>query len=103
MAVLRISMPRTSWIALLLFSLNLAVFSRALANDFVEWDDHINIYLNRHIETLSFENVRWMLTDSTYVRRYIPLAWIGWGIEHALFGLNPFSYHLGNLLLHATN
>jgi hypothetical protein len=96
-------MSRTRSIALLLFCLTVITFSRGIRGDFVEWDDDINIYQNEHLRSLSFENVNWMLTDSSYVRRYMPLAWLGWGLERAVFGLDPLSYHLGNVLFHATN
>jgi tetratricopeptide (TPR) repeat protein len=96
-------MPSTRWTILLVFCLTLAVFSGGIRGEFVEWDDDINIYENVHLESLSSQNVMWMLTDSTYVRRYMPLGWFGWGIERAIFGLNPVSYHLGNVLLHGLN
>src|SRR3954454_2161763 len=93
-------MPSTRWTALLVFCLTLATFSGASRAEFVEWDDDINIYNNPHLEGLTSENVTWMLTDSNYVRRYIPLGWLGWGIERAIFGLSPVSHHVGNVLLH---
>src|SRR5947207_3165973 len=96
-------MPSTRLTALLLFCIALAAFSGTIRSDFVEWDDDINIYDNPHLQSLSAENVSWMLTDSSYVRRYIPLGWLGWGIERAIFGLNPASFHFGNVLLHAAS
>jgi tetratricopeptide (TPR) repeat protein len=95
--------PNNFLFATLLFGVTFAVFSRSINADFVHWDDDINIYDNAHLESLSSQNVTWMLTDSTYVRRYMPLGWLGWSMERSIFGLNPVSYHLGNVLLHGLN
>jgi Tfp pilus assembly protein PilF len=67
---------------------------------FLAWDDDINLTLNPHLD-LTAENLRWMFTDADLMRRYVPLAWLGWSLERAAFGLTPQSAHLGNLLLHA--
>jgi Flp pilus assembly protein TadD len=69
---------------------------------FLAWDDDINLTLNAHLD-LTWENVRWMFTDADHMRRYVPLAWLGWSLERAWFGLTPFSAHVGNLLWHAAN
>ena len=34
---------------------------------------------------------------------WIPVTWLTLGPDYALWGMNPFGYHLGNLLLHAAN
>jgi Flp pilus assembly protein TadD len=34
---------------------------------------------------------------------YIPLTWMSLGLNYALGGMNPWGYHLGNMLIHATN
>src|SRR4029434_3318977 len=79
------------------------VFWPALSADFVEWDDNLNIYGNPHVRGLTVENLRWMFTDVTYARRYMTLGWLGWAVNHAVFGLGPRACHTGNLLFHAAN
>ncbi|HUR47658.1 MAG TPA: hypothetical protein VMZ27_17375 [Candidatus Saccharimonadales bacterium] len=74
-----------------------------MRSDFVAWDDNINIYGNPHIRGLTLENLRWIATDTSYVRRYIPLAWLGWAVQFQICGLNPGSWHFGDILLHAFN
>ena len=32
---------------------------------------------------------------------YIPLTWLSFGVNYVLGGMNPWGYHLGNVLLHA--
>ena len=34
---------------------------------------------------------------------WIPVTWLSFGIDHALWGMNAFGYHLTNILLHAAN
>jgi protein O-mannosyl-transferase len=87
----------------LIFLVTISVFWPALRGEFVSWDDDINIALNPHIQIFNLENLRWMFTDVTYVRRYIPLTWLGFAIHNTLFGLTPASYHVSNILLHGLN
>jgi len=89
-------------ISLVIVAAVLAVFGRALEAGFVEWDDNI-VYDNPHIRGLDWERIRWMFTDLQYLWRYMPLTWLSWAITYELFGLNPFGYHLGNLVLHSAN
>ena len=34
---------------------------------------------------------------------YIPLTWMSLGLNYTLGGMNPWGYHLGNVLIHAMN
>jgi len=43
-----------------------------------------------------------MLT-ATVMGHWIPVTWLTLGADFALWGMNPFGYHLTNLLLHTTN
>ncbi|MEW6306037.1 MAG: tetratricopeptide repeat protein [Verrucomicrobiota bacterium] len=80
------------------------VFGRSLQTEFVAWDDDINIYKNEHIYGLTAENLKWMFTDLQQALRYKPLNWFTWAALYSLEGrLNPFNYHLANLLFHAAN
>lgn len=79
------------------------VFGQVLRSDFVAWDDGINIYENRQVQGLDAERVRWMFADLQQALRYKPLSWLSWALIHQFFGLDPFGYHLANLLLHASN
>ena len=93
-----------AWVAIGLCLLAVwAVFGGARDFHFVLWDDDHNIQQNTHLSGVTWENLRWMFTDTTYSRRYFPLAWLGWNVEHDLFGLTPHSAHLGNVLFHLLN
>ncbi|MEY2407791.1 MAG: hypothetical protein QOF48_461 [Verrucomicrobiota bacterium] len=88
-------------IALLVGVATCAVFHAAVGAEFLSWDDDINITGNPHVHGLTAENLRWMFTDTEYVRRYMPLGWLSWACQFQFFGDNPASYHLGNVLLHS--
>ena len=39
--------------------------------------------------------------STTLLGHWIPLTWLSFGLNYALGGMNPWGYHLGNILLHA--
>jgi len=39
----------------------------------------------------------------TLMGHYIPLTWMSLGLNYALGGMDPWGYHLGNVLIHAMN
>jgi len=79
-----------------------AAFLPALDAGFVDWDDDRNFLDNPRYRGLGWAELRWMFT-ATWMGHYIPLTWLTLGLNHALGGMNPAGYHLGNLLLHAAN
>jgi protein O-mannosyl-transferase len=79
-----------------------APFVPALWNDFVEWDDYENIVNNPHYRGLGWSQLRWMFT-TFHMGPYQPLSWVTLGIDYLIWGMNPFGYHLTNLILHAAN
>src|SRR5204863_2641258 len=92
-----------STLALLVAVITAAVFSSSIGARFVQWDDDINIYRNPRIQGFNGRNIEWMLSDSTYVRRYMPLGWLGFAAIHQVGGLNPAWFHAANVMLHAVN
>jgi Tfp pilus assembly protein PilF len=81
---------------------SLLVFSPALLNDFVHWDDSANLLDNPGYRGLGWTQIRWMFT-STVLGHYIPVTWLTFGLDYTLWGMNPFGYHLTNTLIHAAN
>src|SRR5439155_3199000 len=88
---------------LTLIAVPLAVFAAVCGHEFVDYDDTVNIYSNPHVQGLTWEHLRWMFTDTSYARRYMPLGWLSYALDYQLFGLNPQAFHVGNLLLHLIN
>ena len=80
----------------------LAVFSPVLQNWFIDWDDDVNIVENVNFRGLGWRQLRWMFTNLD-MGHYQPLSWVTLGLDYVLWGLDPFGYHLTNLLLHAAN
>ncbi len=80
----------------------LLVYSRALGNGFVQWDDGLLVLRNDLIQTLNLETLKGIFT-SYDPELYIPLTFLTYQIETALFGMNPLVFHLTNVLLHAAN
>ncbi len=66
-------------------------------------DDDVNVALNPHMGGLSAARLQWMFTDWSYVRRYIPLGWLGFSATYQIAGLDPELYHLASLGLYALN
>lgn len=86
----------------LIFCVTLAAFVPALRGQFLDWDDVVNFVENPYYRGLGAAQLRWMFT-STLMGHYIPLTWMTFGLNYVLGGMNPWGYHLVNLLLHAAN
>lgn len=80
------------------------VFSPALSNEFVNWDDYAYIVDNTIIKDLSIDNILHIFNFNTHVvGNYHPLTVLSYAIEYQLAGVKPFLYHLDNMLLHLLN
>ena len=96
---------RLAVVAALLMVVILA-FVPALRGGFLDWDDKGNFLQNPHYRGLGFTQLRWMFT-TFHMGHYQPLSWVTLGLDYlwsqALFGdgMNPFGYHLTNILFHA--
>jgi Flp pilus assembly protein TadD len=89
-------------VALLIFVAAGAPFLPALPGEFLNWDDSVNFVANPHYRGLGWAQISWMLT-TTLMGHYIPLTWLTFGLNYALSGMDPWGYHLTNILLHAAN
>lgn len=82
--------------------LTLIVFLPAVRNDFVNWDDTTNLTDNPDYRGLGWTQMKWMWT-TRLLGHYIPVTWMTFGLDYKIWGMNPFGYHLTNVLLHAAN
>jgi len=87
-------------IPLALSLITLVVFSPGLWNNFVEWDDQINLYENPAYRGLGAAQFKYFFT-TMLLGHYIPLTWMTFGLDYVLWGMNPMGYHLTSLLIHA--
>lgn len=99
-------MSRRAWLAcLLLLSSALvtaAVFGPSLRHGFTDWDDPVNFLDNPYYRGLGWSQLRWMLT-ANLMGHWIPVTWLTLGVDYAIWGMNPFGYHLTSLLWHAAS
>jgi len=87
------------WFSLLLTLLAYLPLSN---NQFVDWDDSNYIQFNPHIRQLNLASVRWLFTNF-YGGYWIPLTWASLSVDYCVGRLEPWIYHLNNLLLHLLN
>ena len=83
----------------LLLSVTFAVYGESLYFSF-EGDDYLYIERNLWIRQLSLRNLE-MIWTSAYAGHYAPLNLSVLAILYHLFGLEPFGFHLAQVLLHA--
>ena len=78
------------------------VFSGTLSNDFVNWDDDVNILENDNLNDFTAQNVGRIFHPEygRVIGNYNPLPIFTFAVEKAIFGLNPTVFHFTNLLLH---
>jgi protein O-mannosyl-transferase len=86
--------------ALLLVALTLAAYLPALRAGYV-WDDDDYVYENHLLWEPDGLRRIWFSADAP--SQYFPLVYTTYRLEYALWGLDPFGYHLVNVLLHAAN
>jgi len=84
------------------FAIAFATFLPGLSGEFLNWDDDVNFLTNPNFRGLGWENLRWMFT-TTHQGHWIPLSWLTLGVNYALGGMDPWGYHLLNLLFHAAS
>jgi tetratricopeptide (TPR) repeat protein len=65
-------------------------------------DDDYLIYKNPAVQSITLRTIKHVFTTFD-PQLYIPFTFVSWQVTHALFGLNPFFYHVGNLILHGMN
>jgi tetratricopeptide (TPR) repeat protein len=75
-------------------------FVPSLFNAFVYWDDDAHLLENALATSKDWAAVP-LIFQSVVNKTYVPLTILSFNLEHHVFGLNPFLFHLDNLLLHA--
>jgi protein O-mannosyl-transferase len=91
------------WIALGLAAVTLAVFWRATACGFINYDDPVYVTQNLHVQKgLTADSVRWAFT-SRCDGLWVPLTMLSHMLDWQLYRDNPAGHHLTNVLLHTAN
>ncbi len=89
-------------LALVVVVITFAVFFPALQAGFLDWDEEPLLIKNFAYRGLGLTQLRWMLT-TTRMGHYMPMTWISYGWDYALWGMKPFGYHLTNVLVHGAS
>ena len=82
--------------------LSILPFLPALDGQFLAWDDDVNLVTNQWYRGLGPAEIRWAFSN-VRMGHYIPITWLSFSANYAAGGMNPWGYHLVNLLLHAAN
>lgn len=95
---------RNSWPAMaVLAALAILLYSPALSNDFVNWDDDRFVTDNPVVSAPEGLRRIWSTIELPKEFPNYPLTFTSFWLEHQLWGLNPAGYHLTNVVLHALN
>jgi protein O-mannosyl-transferase len=86
----------------ILFLAVLAVYYRSLWNQLVNIDDPYYILTNPYIRDFSWKGMYRIFTEPV-VGNYFPLQILSYALDFQLWRLQPFGYHLTNVLFHALN
>lgn len=90
-------------IALLLFVATTAIFSPALRNGFVDWDDKVYVVEQPNVlNGVSVSGFLWALTANV-ANNWHPLTLLSLQADAGLFGAEPLGFHRSAVLLHALN
>jgi tetratricopeptide (TPR) repeat protein len=84
----------------LLVLLTVTAYLPALHGGFI-WDDDFYVTENPTLRSLRGLESIWLKPGAT--SQYYPLVFTSFWAEYHLWGLQPFGYHLVNILLHAVN
>jgi tetratricopeptide (TPR) repeat protein len=88
------------WNVLFLVCIVFIVFSPALYQPFVHWDDDVHCYDNPNVRGLDGGHIEAIFSTDVN-KTYIPLTIFSFALEYHFFKTNPFFYHFDNVLLHA--
>lgn len=86
-------------VMLFLFVLSFAIYGGTLQSQFVNFDDPALAYENKDVRSFNLKQI----FTSTVAEDYIPLTVASYALDHALFGMDPFYFHLHNVVLHSLN
>lgn len=100
----RKSSDRYPFIIGLLLIITIICYYTSIPNDFVYWDDDMNILENQYVTSFSIENFwsnTYAIFTTTVIGNYNPLPIFTFGLENMIYGLDkPEFWHINNLILH---
>jgi hypothetical protein len=91
-----------SLIPLVLAMLTSTAFLSVVPGSFLNWDDDVNFQHNTAYRGLGPRQIWWAFTSILF-GHYTPLTRLTFSLNYVLGGLEPWGYHLLNVLLHGGN
>ena len=76
------------------------IFGDTAYGEFLSFDDEYWIVRNCTIQQPSIKTALWIFSPGAYLY-YQPVTFLSWMIDYAVGGLDPFVYHLHNVVLYA--
>jgi hypothetical protein len=80
-----------------------AVYAQSIDFGLLQWDDHRMVVANAHLQPIDGANLRWMFSDATYNRMYMPLGWLAYAVSIVAVGIDPSWQHAISVLMHVVN
>lgn len=90
------------FLLILLSYFTVLAFYPILSAGFIILDDTVMIQENPYIRSLSLGNIKAIFTE-IYFKLYHPVVTVSYAVEYYFCGLDPYIYHLDNILLHLAN
>lgn len=95
--------PHRLWWVLGVVGVVLAINLPILRYEWVMFDDDINILVNPHLGRGAASSFLWAFQNVDYMRRYLPLGWLGFDGLLAIDGYNPAVFHAASWVLCGLN
>lgn len=90
------------FVAFFISLITFATYLPSLQNGFVNWDDDAYVYENQNIRSINFIFLKWIFTAEANPTWH-PLTLLSLAVDYQKWGLNPFGYHLANIVFHSVN
>jgi hypothetical protein len=84
------------WAPYIILLFTALLYSKAIFNELLAFDDSTFIYDNALVKGGNFLKIFTTFADG----KYQPLTTISFALEYKLFGFNPMTFHITNILLH---
>jgi tetratricopeptide (TPR) repeat protein len=91
-------------LAILLVAGTMLLYTPALRNGFVNFDDPDYVTHNQRVlQGLSWTNLKWAFGTDNPAANWHPLTWLSHMLDVQMFGTNPAGHHLTNIVLQAVD
>lgn len=99
----KINSPRVVLSSVLILVITFMAFAPCLKNGFIDsWDDREYVTQNTVIQHLSPHSMA-RIFSTFFASTYLPLTMLSYMFDYRFFRLDPFGYHLTNLIFHLLN